>query len=68
MGPIQALDAFSLLGAERMVPIHFDTFINSDDAPGECPRLLRSTALERKIREGRVAILEIGEQRVFIEK
>jgi len=68
MGPSQALDAFSLLGAERMVPIHFDTFINSDDAPGECPRLLRHTALERKIRQDRVAILEIGEQRVLIRK
>ena len=68
MGPSQALDAFALLGAERMVPIHFDTFINSDDAPGECPRLLRQTAQGRKLEDDRVAILEIGEQRVFIRK
>ena len=68
MGPSQALDAFTLLGAERMVPVHFDTFINSDDAPGECPRLLRQTALARKIDEDKVAILEIGEERVFVKK
>jgi N-acyl-phosphatidylethanolamine-hydrolysing phospholipase D len=68
MGPSQALDAFTLLGAERMVPIHFDTFINSDDAPGECPRLLREDARQRKLDNDTVAILGIGEQRVFIKK
>ena len=67
MGPTQALDAFALLGAERMVPIHFDTFINSDDAPGECPRLLRETARKRKI-DDKLAILDIGEQRVLVRK
>jgi L-ascorbate metabolism protein UlaG (beta-lactamase superfamily) len=65
MDPIEALDAFELLGAERMMPIHFDTFINSDDVPGDCPRLLRVKALERHL-AARVAVLEIGEQRVFI--
>jgi len=64
----QALDAFSLLGAARMVPIHFDTFINSDDQPGDCPRLLREHMRERGMAEERVAILQIGEQRVLISK
>lgn len=36
MGPTQALDAFGLLAAERMMAIHFDTFINSDDGAREC--------------------------------
>jgi hypothetical protein len=28
---------FTLLGAARMIPIHFGTFINSDDAPAIAP-------------------------------
>ncbi len=62
----EALDAFSLLGAAHMVPIHFDTFINSDDRPGDCPRYLRDSMRDRGIGEDRVAILRIGEQRVFV--
>jgi len=67
MDPSEALDAFELLAAKRMVPIHFDTFINSDDAPGDCPKLLRQLTHARRLDE-KVAILEIGEQRVFIGK
>jgi L-ascorbate metabolism protein UlaG (beta-lactamase superfamily) len=67
MGPTQALDAFGLLGAEHMVPIHFDTFINSDDVPGECPRMLAEESRKRHI-EGKVAILNVGELRVIISK
>jgi L-ascorbate metabolism protein UlaG (beta-lactamase superfamily) len=67
MGPTQALDAFGLLSAERMVPIHFDTFINSDDLPGECPRLLADQSRARHL-ENRVVILAIGEQRVFMSR
>jgi N-acyl-phosphatidylethanolamine-hydrolysing phospholipase D len=68
MDSAEALDAFSLLGAERMVPIHFDTFINSDDRPGDCPRYLRKRMGELGLGADRVAILEIGEQRVLIAK
>ncbi len=68
MDTIEALDALSLLGAEHMVPVHFDTFINSDDRPGDCPRLLREHMRERHLGPDRVAILEIGEQRVLIRK
>ncbi len=67
-GPSQALDAFALLGAQRMVPIHFDTFINSDDAFGACPAELRRRMTERGLSEQRVAILAVGEQRVLIGK
>ncbi|WP_394835353.1 MBL fold metallo-hydrolase [Pendulispora rubella] len=68
MDSIEALDAFALLGAARMVPIHFDTFINSDDAPGDCPRFLRHHMHERGLDDDRVSILNIGEQRVFLAK
>ena len=65
MDPLEALDAFALLGAKVMVPIHFDTFINSDDQPGECPRVLRREQAARQLSAAQVAILEIGEQRVL---
>lgn len=68
MGPEEALDAFRLLGAERMVPVHFDTFINSSDRPGQCGQRLRRAMRERAIGDERVAILGIGEQRVLIPR
>lgn len=66
--PSQALDAFALLGAKRMVPIHFDTFVNSDDAFGACPDELRRQMRSRGLGEEQVAILTAGEQRVLIPR
>jgi len=66
--PNQALDAFTLLGAQRMIPIHFDTYINSDDAFGACPRELRERMQARGLSDEQVQILAIGEQRVLIAK
>jgi N-acyl-phosphatidylethanolamine-hydrolysing phospholipase D len=68
MGPAEALEAFLLLGAERMVPVHFDTFINSDDELGQCPRMLRQAMRARAVSDERVAILDIGEQRVLLAR
>jgi L-ascorbate metabolism protein UlaG (beta-lactamase superfamily) len=68
MDTIEALDAFALLGARHMVPVHFDTFINSDDKPGDCPRLLRRHMRERGLGNDRVSILSIGELRVLVAK
>lgn len=68
MDPLEALDAFALLGAKFMVPIHFDTFINSGDVPGECPRVLRSEVALRQLGSARVPILKIGEQRVLVPR
>jgi L-ascorbate metabolism protein UlaG (beta-lactamase superfamily) len=65
LDPAQALEAFELLGAKRMLPIHFDTFINSADRPGECPLTLLSEMSNRNIGLDRVALLSIGEQRVL---
>ncbi len=56
------------LGAERMVPIHYDTFVNSDDLPGDCPRVLEAEVQKRGIAADRVGILAIGEQRVFVRR
>jgi N-acyl-phosphatidylethanolamine-hydrolysing phospholipase D len=64
--PSQALDAFRLLGARRMVPIHFDTFVNSDDAFGACPSELRRQMRPRGLGDEQVVILAAGEQRVLI--
>jgi len=64
--PSQALDAFALLGARRMIPIHFDTYINSDDAPGACANELRAGMQARGLNDDQVSILAIGEQRVLI--
>jgi L-ascorbate metabolism protein UlaG (beta-lactamase superfamily) len=68
MDPSEALDAFQLLGAKHMVPIHFDTFINSGDVPGECPRALRYETARRKLPADKIAILEIGEQHVLVPR
>ena len=68
VGPNQALDAFALLGARQMIPIHFDTYINSDDAQGACPNELRARMRARGLSEQQVSILAVGEQRVLVEK
>jgi L-ascorbate metabolism protein UlaG (beta-lactamase superfamily) len=65
---VQALQAFEDLGARRMVPIHFDTFINSEDAVGDAPAALRRAMRERAMDDERVLRLEIGEQRVLIPR
>lgn len=51
-----------------MVPIHFETFINSADEPGEPERVLRQARAQKNLTEARVSIFQIGEQRVFIAK
>lgn len=66
--PREALDAFGLLGARFMLPIHFDTFLNSDDMPGACGRELRSQLQQRGSDQAGVALLQIGEQRVLVDR
>lgn len=64
--PGEALDAFEMLGARWLVPIHYDTFVNSADEPGEPRRVLIDEMKRRGIGDDRVAVLAIGEQRVFV--
>jgi L-ascorbate metabolism protein UlaG (beta-lactamase superfamily) len=66
MDPSEALDAFVDLGADQMMPIHYDTFRNSLDEPGEAPRLLRESMASRKLDPARVAVFSQGQRRVFI--
>jgi len=68
LGPAQALDAFRDLGARVMLPMHFDTFVNSLDEVGEAPRSLRGLMPSYGLDETRVAILQQGEQRTLIRR
>lgn len=68
MDPPQAVQAFRDLGAAHMVPIHFDTFINSADAVGDAPAALRRVLAARRVGPGEVSILAIGEQRVIVPR
>lgn len=64
MTPEEAVQAFDLLGAKWMVPIHFDTFINSIDQFGEAPRRLDAAASD--LPAGALVRLAHGERRVFL--
>jgi L-ascorbate metabolism protein UlaG (beta-lactamase superfamily) len=66
--PAEALQAFIDLGAKRMVPIHYDTFINSTDHPGDALKGL--TAAEKKWDLGKREVIPvaIGERRIFLKK
>jgi N-acyl-phosphatidylethanolamine-hydrolysing phospholipase D len=67
MDPEEALACFADLGADRMIPIHFDTIGDSTDAPHEARDTLARLVRERHL-ESRVTILDIGEQSVVIAK
>src|SRR6185312_11471672 len=47
--PAEAVQAFLDLKAKRMVPIHFDTFINSTDEVGDATRVLGEVMRERHL-------------------
>lgn len=68
MNPKEALQAFVDLGAARMMPIHYDTFINSLDEPGEAIPKLLDDAKAAKIPREKLEILQIGERRVLIPR
>jgi N-acyl-phosphatidylethanolamine-hydrolysing phospholipase D len=63
--PDEALTAFQLLRAKWLLPIHFDTFVNSFDEFGAAPRALREAMGRRGIGPDRVTLLRHGEQRVY---
>jgi L-ascorbate metabolism protein UlaG (beta-lactamase superfamily) len=64
----EAVQAFQLLGAKLMVPIHFDTFINSADQVGDAGQALAEAMAAHQITDAQVVKLEIGEQRVLAKK
>jgi L-ascorbate metabolism protein UlaG (beta-lactamase superfamily) len=68
MDPREALSAFVDLGARRMVPVHYDTFVNSVDAPGDALRALEAAQKTVKLAPREVVPIGIGERRVFVKK
>lgn len=64
--PREAIDAYLDLKARWMMPIHFETFINSADEPGEPERVLREAMKRHGLTEEQIHILQIGEQQVLV--
>ena len=67
LDPREAIQAFVDLDAARMVPIHYGTFINSTDEPGDALRDLESARKSMDLGPRIVAPLAIGERRVFVK-
>ena len=61
----EALQAFVDLGARVMVPMHYDTFINSYDEPGEALRALEAARVTRNLAAEKIRPLRIGELTTF---
>lgn len=68
LDPREALAAFADLGARWMVPIHYNTFINSFDRPGESLNTLRTEMAARGLDDRTVVVLVQGEQRVLLPR
>lgn len=66
--PREAVQAFLDLGAKRMVPVHYGTFVNSTDEPGDALKALDVAKSEWKLGDRQILPLAIGEQRVLIKK
>lgn len=67
LDPHEAVQAFVDLGATRMVPVHYDTFISATDEPGAALRELRLAEKRWDLGQRRIAPLAIGERRVFVK-
>lgn len=68
MDPPEALQAFFDLGARRMVPIHYDTFVNSTDHPGDALRGLAEAQKKYALGAREIVPVEIGPRKVFLKK
>jgi N-acyl-phosphatidylethanolamine-hydrolysing phospholipase D len=68
MDPREAVMAFFDLGAKRMVPIHYDTFVNSTDNPGVALKELEAAKRSWKLEGREIVPVAIGEQRVFVKR
>lgn len=64
----EAVQAFIDLGARHMLAMHYDTFINSTDAPGDATRLLAEAVAARNVDPARVHMIPIGKPTTFIAK
>jgi N-acyl-phosphatidylethanolamine-hydrolysing phospholipase D len=68
LDPPDALNAWSELGATWMVPMHYETFTESLDNPGEALQVLRNEMTRRGVDTEAIVILKIGEQRLLVRK
>ena len=68
MDPYEAVQAFVDLDAQRMVPIHYDTFINSTDHPGDALAALGQARKRYALGEREILPVGIGEQWVFVKQ
>jgi N-acyl-phosphatidylethanolamine-hydrolysing phospholipase D len=66
LNPAQALAASLILRARHMLPIHFATFINSFDQPGDVEAAFGKALTARSSNLPEAALLRIGEQRVYL--
>ncbi len=64
MNPEEALDAFEIMGAKNMIPMHHDTFPLGGEPLQEPAERLMKAALERGL-ESRVRLLREGESAVY---
>jgi L-ascorbate metabolism protein UlaG (beta-lactamase superfamily) len=64
MSPEDALEALEMLGAKRMVPIHWGVFRLSLEAMDEPPRKFLDLAVKRNI-QSRIVLLQPGEKVKF---
>jgi L-ascorbate metabolism protein UlaG (beta-lactamase superfamily) len=67
MDPHEALLAFDDLGAKTMVPIHFGTFIHSDDGRYDCAHTFDAAIADKGLRDRAFRIV-IGENRRIISR
>jgi L-ascorbate metabolism protein UlaG (beta-lactamase superfamily) len=65
--PGEAIQAFFDLGAKRMVPVHYDTFVNSTDAPGDALKALDAAKKKWDLGTREIVPIAIGERRVFVK-
>lgn len=66
LDPAEALQAFFDLGAKRMVPVHYDTFVNSTDDVGDALRELAAAQKKWSLGTREVVPVAVGERRVFV--
>ena len=68
MDPAQALAASRILGARHMLPIHFGTFINSFDEPGEVEAAFGRALAARSANTPEASLWRVGELRVVRDR
>ncbi len=65
--PHDALLVAKDLKAERMIPMHYDTFAEAYDTLGEAESLMKHEMLKNNLTSNDVVILKIGEQKTLIK-